>query len=130
MEAQVPARTRTKVATAVLAALTGVLAAGVADAQTESDESGEAVSGRGFIDTFDAAAVASVVDWQYQYADIGVVPFRVEGGFLESFANASSTGNASGIAGPMPVPLMANLGSQFPTNDPITGQPMPPQFKK
>ena len=48
------------------------------------------------VGSFDANGVAGVVDFQYQYAKIGIVPFTVQGGMLESFSDASSSGNASG----------------------------------
>src|SRR5262245_43176764 len=110
--------TRTKVKVLLV---TGVFVAGVglAGAGAQATESG---GGAGFsgLSSFDAQGVAGVADFQYQYAKIGIIPFAVKGGVLESFSDASSSGNSQGLAGPMPIPLLANGSLANPTNDPIT----------
>jgi hypothetical protein len=67
---------------------------------------------------FDLSATAGVVDFTISYPNF--FAYRVAGGMLESFSSATGTGNSSGIAGPMPVPLAANASEAFPTNIPTT----------
>jgi hypothetical protein len=124
-EEHVMARTKVK---ALL--VTGVLVAGTALAAAGAQaESGNAAGFAG-LSSFDAQGVAGVADFQYQYAKIGIIPFAVKGGILESFSDASSSGNAQGLAGPMPIPLLANGSLANPTNDPVTGHPVPESFRE
>jgi hypothetical protein len=113
------------VALATTALMTGVVLAG---ATAHADETSPAAGFAG-LSGFDAQGVAAMVDFQYQYAQIGVIPFTVQGGVLQSVSDASSSGNARGVAGPMPIPLLANGSLANPTNDPITGQPVPEEIR-
>jgi hypothetical protein len=113
------------VALAATALMTSVVVAG---ASAHADEAAPATGFTGLSD-FDAQGVAAVVDFQYQYAKLGVIPFTVQGGVLQSISDASSSGNAKGVAGAMPIPLLANGSLANPTNDPITGQPVPEEIR-
>lgn len=115
-------RTQAKALVVVTVLVTGIGVAG-AGAGAQADTAAADVG------SFDANGVAGVVDFQYQYAKIGIVPFTVQGGMLESFSDASSSGNASGVAGPAPIPLLANGSLANPTNDPITGHEVPEEIR-
>jgi hypothetical protein len=78
---------------------------------------------------FDVNSVAGVIDFTFSYPKL-VLPYRVTGGVLEALTAASGTGNASGVAGPMPVPAAVTLGQLFPGNVPTTDVPTPEEARK
>jgi hypothetical protein len=69
-----------------------------------------------------------MLDFQLIYPD--VFAYRLAGGVLESSSQASGTGNAAGVAGPVPIPLLVQAGEVFPTHDPVTGQEVPQDIRR
>jgi hypothetical protein len=86
-------------------------------------------AGTGTVADFDVGAVGGVVDFRFSYPNL-VIPFVVTGGVLEATSLASGSGRAQGSAGVMPVPIATSAGLLIPGNDPVTGQPIPPQVRE
>lgn len=114
------------IAAAVGAAAVAMIAPVDAGAQTEPP--GVAPPDAQLAD-FDVSSVAGVIDFTFSYPNL-VLPYRVTGGVLEALTGASGTGNASGIAGPMPVPAAVTLGQLFPGNVPTTDIPTPEEGRR
>lgn len=120
-------RRRRSMAAGALAAfiLAAPALADTAPAQKNPDE----LSPAGTISLFDAKSQASVESFFF-HAPKAVFPFKVEGGFLQSTATATSSPRAFGYAGPAPVPLLTSAGLVIPEQVPGTGLPIPEQVRK
>lgn len=119
-----------RISRARAAGLTLALVAGVAGTAGQAGPAG----GTGVVAAFDVAAfdvggVGGVVDFRFSYPNL-VIPFVVTGGVLEATSLASGAGRAQGSAGVMPVPIATSASLLIPGNDPVTGQPIPPQVRQ
>ncbi|MEW6470768.1 MAG: hypothetical protein AB1679_00680 [Actinomycetota bacterium] len=106
----------------------GLMTMAGAGAQTSDESESAPAPITGELGGFDGTAVGGVVDFQVLYPDVFV--YRAQGGVLESTAQASGSGNAKGVAGALPIPLLYQGSALFPAADPITGTPIPEQFKQ
>jgi len=121
-------RRRRALAAGALAAF--ILAApALADTAPPAPKNPEDVSPAGTISLFDAKSQASVESFFF-HAPKAVFPFKVEGGFLQSTATATSSPRAFGYAGPAPVPLLTSAGLVIPEQIPGTGVPIPEEVRK
>ncbi|HZQ27315.1 MAG TPA: hypothetical protein VFA94_06425 [Acidimicrobiales bacterium] len=104
-------------------------------AQTSPPDAADQTSGgkltaksAGSLSDFNAGSSAGVVDFRFSYPNL-VLPYVVSGGILEASTLAAGTGRAQGIAGPMPIPILTSGQALVPTNDPITGTPVPQEIQ-
>jgi hypothetical protein len=123
-----PRHRRRSVAAGALAAF--ILAApALADTAPATPKNPEDLAPAGRISLFDAKSQASVESFFF-HAPTAVFPFKVEGGFLQSTAVATSSPRAFGYAGPAPVPLLTSAGIIIPEAIPGTGVPIPEDLRK
>ena len=114
-------------AAGALAALT--LAAPALAQEAEAPKNPDELTPSGTISLFDAGSDASVHSFFFHSPE-AVFPFKVEGGFLQAAAKATSSPRGFGYAGPAPVPLLTSVGLIIPEQIPGTGLPIPEEVRK